>query len=604
MAMADVRLADYVASFVADMGVGEVFGVVGAGAMYLNDAFGNQPGLDFIATQHEQGASMAAEGYARVSGGIGVAQVTTGPGGTNALTGVCGAWIDSIPMLVISGQITINNTIGSSGLRQFGVQELDTIAIVSPVTKYAVCVLEPDQIRYHLEKAVHYAGSGRPGPVWIDIPLDVQNATIDPLALGGYTPENPSRAPGEDYLEKRVDEVIALLAGAERPVLYCGYGIRLADAVEGFRELVEKLGVPVISSWNASDLLATDHDCYVGRCGILGDRAGNFTVQNSDLIIVIGSRMSLPQTGYNFSTFARQAKLVVVDIDEKETVKPSLRTDLGVVADAGAFMDTLSTRLGNWKRTSEIDSWLACCADQKRRYPVLLDEYRDNTEGVNSYFFVDELAGRLDSEAVIVTDMGTAFTCTMQTFATKRGQRLFTSSGLAAMGYGLPAAIGACYGGGGKRIICIAGDGGLQMSVMEMQTLRQYDLPVTLFVLDNNGYMSIRWTQQKHFGRDVGSGPNSGQSCPDFVKVAEAYGLPAMRIGNQRDLAAGLDRALSAKGPLVCVIDMPEMQELIPRVQTGQRADGTLIAKPLEDMYPFLDRDEFRANMIVDTLDE
>ena len=597
--MANVRLADYVASFVVDIGVGEVFGVVGAGAMYLNDAFGNQPGLDFIATQHEQGASMAAEGYARVNGNIGVAQVTTGPGGTNALTGVCGAWIDSIPMMVISGQITINNMIGTSGLRQFGVQELDTIAIVSPVTKYAVCVMEPDQIRYHLEKAVYLAKSGRPGPVWIDIPLDVQNAQIDPDALGGYTPERPTRNPGEDYLEKKVDQVAAMLKSAERPVLYCGYGVHLAGAVDGFRKLAEKLGVPVISSWNASDLLATDHECYIGRCGILGDRAGNFTVQNADLILVIGTRMSLPQTGYNFSMFAREAKLVVVDIDEKEIVKPSLRTDLGVVADAGAFIDLLSTKLGNGRTPLAAEKWLVACHDLKRRYPVVLDEYRENAEGVNSYVFIDELADRLNNEAIVVTDMGTAFTCTMQAFATKQGQRLFTSSGLAAMGYGLPAAIGACYGGGGNRVICLAGDGGLQMSVMELQTLRQYDLPVTLFVLDNNGYMSIRWTQQKHFGRDVGAGPDSGQSCPDFVKVAEAYGLAAMRISDQKELAAGLDAALAAKGPLVCVIDMPEMQELIPRVSTDQRPDGTLVAKPLEDMYPFLDRDEFRKNMFV-----
>jgi len=593
--MSTVRLADYVATFVAESGVKDVFTVVGAGAMFLNDAFGNHPDLNYIAMQHEQGVSMAAEGHARITGNIGVAQVTTGPGGTNALTGVCGAWIDSIPMLVISGQITINNMIGDTGLRQFGVQELDTISIVSPVTKYAVTVTEPEQIRYHLEKAVHYACSGRPGPVWIDIPLDVQNAQIDPEGLGGYAPEKPTRVPGPDYLDRQVDKVVDLLKAAKRPVLYCGYGVHLAGAAQSFRKMAEQLGVPVISSWNASDLLATDHENYVGRCGILGDRAGNFTVQNADLIITIGTRMSLPQTGYNFSMFARDAKLVVVDIDEKEIMKPSLRTDLGIVADAGEFIGKFADQA---LTSNECASWMEACRDWKARYPVVADDYHGADSGVNSYVFVEELSKQLDEEAVVVTDMGTAFTCTMQTFSAKAGQRLFTSSGLAAMGFGLPAAIGACFAAG-RRVVCIAGDGGLQMSVMELQTLVQYQLPLTLIVLDNNGYMSIRWTQQKHFGRDVGSGPDSGQSCPDFVKVAEAYGLSTSRISQQDDLASGLENALGRDGPHVCVIDMPEMQELIPRVSTDQRPDGSLVAKPLEDMYPFLDRDEFRANMFI-----
>lgn len=593
--MSTMRLADYVASFVADLGVREVFTVVGAGAMFLNDAFGNHPGLKFIATQHEQGASMAAEGYARITGNIGVAQVTTGPGGTNALTGVCGAWIDSIPLLVISGQITINNMIGSSGLRQFGVQELDTISIVSPVTKYAVTVTEPDQIRYHLEKAIHYAKTGRPGPVWLDIPLDVQNAQIAPEKLGGYTPEKETRVPGPDYLEAQVNKAAEMLRGAKRPVLYCGYGIHLAGAAGAFREMADKLGVPVISSWNASDLLETGHDNYIGRCGILGDRAGNFAVQNADLILTIGTRMSLPQTGYNFSMFAREAKLIVVDIDEKEIMKPSLRTDLGIVADAGAFIELFAERA---RPSNECGEWLEACRDWKRRYPVVLEEYKDATDGVNSYVFIEKLSETLQEEAIVVTDMGTAFTCTMQTFATKPGQRLFTSSGLAAMGFGLPAAIGACFAAD-RRVVCLAGDGGLQMSVMELQTLVQYELPITLFVLDNNGYMSIRWTQQKHFGRDVGAGPSSGQSCPDFVKVAEAYGLSTSRISDASNLAEGLKSAIETEGPHVCVIDMPEMQELIPRVSTDQRPDGSLIAKPLEDMYPFLDRVEFRSNMFI-----
>ena len=561
--------------------------------MVLNDAFGTRPDIDYICTQHEQGAAMAAEGYARICGKPGVVLVTTGPGGSNALTGICGAWVDSIPMLVISGQVTCNNMIGDSGLRQFGVQEADVLGMVDPITKYAVCVSDPDDIRYHLEKAAWLAQSGRPGPVWVEIPVDVQGATINPDILKGFTP--PDEEADKADLESKVGECLEMIAAAERPVLYSGYGIHLSGAEESFQALVDATGFPVVSSWNATDLLPSDHESFIGHCGILGDRAGNFTVQNADLLIIIGSRMSIPQTGYNFDLFAREAKIIMVDIDETEMHKPSFNVELPIVADAGIFIQALLKRLDGEKRPD----WLATCADWKARYPVVTDEHRNIPDKINSFHFIDALSDRLGEGAIITTDMGASFTCTMQAFRPKSGQRLFTSSGLASMGFGLPGAIGACFANNKERVNLIAGDGGLQMSIMELQTIVHHNLPITIFVLENNGYLSIRMTQNGHYNQLVGSDPDSGYSCPDFVKLAEAYGIPSMRIGNSDELAAGLDQAMAANGPLLCEISIPEDQSLGPRVTTRKLEDGSFIGKPLEDMNPFLDRDEFRANMIV-----
>jgi len=429
--------------------------------------------------------------------------------------------------------------------------------------------------------------------VWVEIPVDVQGAIIDSDTLKGFTP--PGGDNDEADLESLVAEALSLVTAAERPVLYPGNGIHLAGAEDDFRRLVDATGFPVVSSWNATDLLAADHGAFIGHCGILGDRAGNFTVQNADLLIVIGSRMSIPQTGYNFGLFARHAKIVMVDVDGTEMRKPSFSVDLPVVSDAGDFIRALLAKLDGEKRPG----WLATCSAWKARYPVVTDEQRNIPDKVNSFHFIDELSARLPEGAIVTTDMGTSFTGTMQSFKPKQGQRLFTSSGLAAMGFGLPGAIGACFANNKQRVHLIAGDGGLQMSVMELQTVVHHNLPITIFLLENNGYLSIRMTQMGHYGHLVGADPESGYSCPDFVKVAEAYGIPAMRIGNVRELRRGLDKALAAAGPLLCEISMPADQGLGARVTTRKMEDGSMVAKPLEDMYPFLDRDEFRANMIV-----
>jgi acetolactate synthase-1/2/3 large subunit len=399
--------------------------------------------------------------------------------------------------------------------------------------------------------------------------------------------------------KSQIRECIRLLKKASRPVLICGYGIRLAKAEKEFRQLAEKLRIPVVASWTASDLLYFEHELFIGRSGIMGDRASNFTVQNSDFLLIIGSRMSIPQVGYNYTTFAREAKKIMVDIDEVELRKPSLKPDLPIRADASEFIRALAAGLEETKTRINVSLWLKKCRGWKKKYPVVLPEYGRLKDKVNSFYFIDVLSRKLGSDAIVVTDMGTSFTCTMQTFKVKEGQRLFTSSGHASMGFGLPGAIGTCFGSNRKKVICVSGDGGLQMNIQELQTLIYYQLPIILFVLNNGGYLTIKLMQQNHFGRYVGSEASSGLSCPDILKVARAYGIKAARISNNRQLHSRIDSILKEKGPFICEIMMPEDQPLIPRVSSLKKPDGTIVSKPLEDLYPFLDRKEFFKNMIV-----
>lgn len=592
-----MKVSDYIFSELATIGIKDVFTVSGGAAMHLLDSLGTNKEIGYISTHHEQAAAMAAEGNARITGKPGVALVTSGPGGTNAITGVCGAWIDSIPTVFISGQVTSNTLIEGTGLRQFGIQESDIVSMVKSVTKYAVTIKDPNRVKYHLQKAIHLATTGRPGPVWLDIPLDIQSKMITPDECPAFEPE-AQEALLIESLKKQVGKCIELLKNSKRPVLISGYGIRLSRGEKEFLQLVEKLRIPVISSWTSSDLIPSSHELSIGRSGIFGDRGGNFTVQNSDLVLSIGSRLSVPQVGYNFPLFARAAKKIVVDIDSAELKKSSLKPDLPVQADAKEFMLELLGQLKDVKPL-EISSWLQRCQDWKVKYPVVLPEYKECKDVVNSFYFVQLLSEKLDEKAVIVTDMGTSFTCTMQTFKIKLGQRLFTSSGHASMGFGLPGAIGACIGNNRKETICISGDGGLQMNIQELQTIVHYNLPVKLFVLNNNGYLTIKATQQNHFGRFVGAEQSSGVTCPDIIKIATAYGLPNTRIANTEELNLKIDSVLQAPGPMVCEIIMEENQPLIPRVSSLKKPDGSIISKPIEDLYPFLRREEFLENMIV-----
>lgn len=594
-----MRLSDYIFSFIAELGVKEVFAVSGGAAMHLVDSLGRNENLRYIATHHEQAAAMAAEGYARISGKPGVALVTSGPGGTNTVTGVYGAWIDSIPTIFISGQVTSDTLIGDTGLRQFGIQEANITELVRPITKYAVTVTDASQIKYHLQKALHIATTGRPGPVWLDIPLDIQSKLVNPGALESFIPPAIEVSDIKTPLKHQVSECIEMIKRAKRPVFITGYGIRLAKGEAEFLKLAQKLNVPIVSSWTSSDLIPTSYPLYVGRSGIMGDRAGNFAVQNSDLLLIVGSRMSIPQVGYNYKTFAREAKRIMVDIDEKELNKPSVRPDLPIKADAREFMVEMLSQLDEREAVSDIREWINRCQHWKTKYPVVLPEYKEIKDGVNSFYFIDVLSEKLGSDAVVVTDMGTSFTCTMQTFKVKAGQRLFTSSGHASMGFGLPGAIGACFANDKKKTICISGDGGLQMNIQELQTMVHYKLPIILFVLNNGGYLTIKLMQQNHFGRYVGSDPSSGVSCPDIIKVGTAYGIRTERISNNNELHARIDDVLAEPGPFICEIMMPEDQQLIPRVSSLKKPDGTITAKPLEDLYPFLSREEFTENMIV-----
>lgn len=598
-----MKVSDYIFSFIADLGIKEIFAVCGGNAMHLVDSAGKNENLKYIAMHHEQAASMAAEGYANISGKPGAVLVTSGPGVTNTLTGVSGAWINSTPIIFVSGQVTSDTLIGSSGLRQFGVQESNTVDLVKSITKYAVTVIDPKKIKYHMLKAAFMATSGRPGPVWIDVPLDVQSAIVNIDELEPFMPEETIKSEYKTMLKKRVTESIKLLLKSKRPVLISGYGIRIAKAEKEYFEIVEKLGIPVVSSWTTSDLIPTNYKNYIGRSGIMGDRGGNFTVQNSDLLLIIGSRMSIPQVGYNYKTFAREAKKIMVDIDEKELKKPSLIPDIPVNADAKDYIIELLRQLEEKSIVIKVPEWLEKCRQWKRKYPVLLPEYSRNKNGVNSFYFINLLSEKLTNDAVVITDMGTSFTCTMQTFKIKVGQRLYTSSGHASMGFGLPGAIGACYANNLKKTICISGEGGLQMNLQELQTVAHNKLPIILFVLNNGGYLTIKLMQQNHFGRYTGSEASSGLSFPDIIKIAKVHGIKAIRISSQNKLNEKLDNVLSEPGPFVCEIIMPENQPLIPRSSSLKKPDGSIISKPLEDLYPFLNRQEFMDNMIIEPVE-
>lgn len=597
-----VKVSEYVASFLADFGVRHVFMVTGGGAMHLNDAFGRETRIKYICNHHEQACAMAAEGYARVTGKVGVLNVTTGPGSINALNGVFGAWTDSIPLLVISGQVKLETCMASyqlSGLRQLGDQEADIIPMVQGITKYAVMVKDPQTIRFHLEKALYLAKSGRPGPCWIDIPIDVQAAKIDPSTLPGFTPVEGVFPDRSDLLTTQCREVAERLMAASRPVMMVGSGIRLSGAVEKFERVIAKLRIPVTTAWTAHDLIPTDHELFCGRPGTVGDRPGNFTVQNSDLLIVIGSRLNIRQVSYNWKAFARHAYKVQVDVDEAELSKPTVRPDLAISCDAAAFLEELDRQLDRLLYdSSRHAAWLAWCRERVARYPVVLPRHREFNGGINPYHFLDQLCRALEPDDVIVCGNGAACVVTFQVVHIKRGQRLFCNSGSASMGYDLPAAIGAAVAHEGKRVICLAGDGSIQMNIQELQTLVHHQFPIKIFVLNNNGYLSIRQSQKNFFNFLVGESDVSGVSFPDMVQIGQAYGIPSLQVAGP-DFLPTVKRALAAPGPQLCQVTLDPNQQFEPKLSSKSLPDGRIVSAPLEDLYPFLDRDELLENLLV-----
>jgi acetolactate synthase I/II/III large subunit len=604
-----VKLSDYVVEFVADLGVKHVFMLTGGGAMHLNDSVGGCAHIEYVCNLHEQAAAMAAETYGKVTGDVGVCMVTTGPGGTNAVTGVAGAWLDSTPALFISGQVKRADLKGESGVRQVGVQEVDIVSIVSPVTKYAVTVLEPSEIRYHLEKAVHLARHGRPGPVWIDIPLDVQGASIDPDRIVGFDPAEFDRSAtsGADTAPTLVDQVaetIRLLNQAERPVLLVGNGVRLGRAERRLHEAVQALGIPALSTWLAHDLLEEAHPLYVGRPGPVAPRGANFALQNSDFMLAVGARLDLVVTGYAPGNFARAARKVMVDVDPAELRKMGDTIHVPILADACLFLGEL-LRQGESIQLRDRTEWLTRCLDWKTKYPVVLDEYRNLPDRVSTYVLADALSDVTKADDLIVSgSSGAGIEVFLLAYRVRAGQRVMLTTALGAMGYGLPASIGACLAGGRRRTVLVDGDGGLQLNIQELETIRRLALPIKIFVLSNEGYASIRTSQQRYFGRLTGADVSSGVTLPPLQKVVEAYGLTYSRIENQHDLAAQVERVLDFPGPIVCEVMTPVDEPRAPSLSSMRRPDGSMVSKPLEDLWPFLDRDEFLSNMIVPALPE
>lgn len=609
-----MKLSTYVSNFIADLGIRHVFGVVGGGAMYLNDAFGNHDKLKFIATHHEQAASFAADAYARVNG-IACCLATTGPGGSNCITGVMASWIDSIPVVYISGQVPTHNMIGNSGVRQMGVQEGDIVGLVKPITKWAGTVTDAKTIRWKLEMAVHLATIGRKGPVLIDIPLDIQSKQVEPSELVGF---NGYRSePHQPPVVRYIPDCLTMLRAAKRPVLIVGNGIRLAGAVDELRALADELGIPIVSSWLGSDMIA-DHPNHIGHCGLFGDRASNFVVQNADMLLVIGCRLSVPQIGYNFKAFASKAKIVMVDIDEREIRKPSLNVEYGIVADAKAFIVELTRSLQSspysdfeygWLCGQYADNpdlvvnrilpWLGCCKHWRSYYPIILPEYANEPNGINSFYFVSMLSDKLPDDAIVVLGTGTAFTCVYQTAKMKRGQRWISNAGHSAMGWALPAAIGAAFATG-KKIICIVGDGDLQFNVQELATIARHRLPVTIFVINNGGYRTITAMQDNHFARRVGSDFESGVGFPNLFRLAQAYWIDYLKPSSIRMLQDHIGNYVQ-KGdrPEIIEIMMPRTQQLIPRVASRKLPDGSVASTDISDMSPHLPREEYEAVMKV-----
>ncbi len=596
-----VRLADYVAKFVADQGVKCVFLVPGGGSMYLVDAFGSRPDLTYVANHHEQASSIAAEAYSRIDGRLGVALVTTGPGGTNAVTGCAGAWIESVPLLIVSGQVKRADLKGESGVRQMGPQEVDIVSIVRSITKYAATVLDPADIRLHLERSVFEAVTGRRGPCWIDIPLDVQNSMIDPDALRGYEPPAKERSLAEKL---RVDSAraIEMIAKADRPIIVAGHGIRLAEATRQFKEFYETLGIPVATTWNATDLIASDHPLGVGKPGVVALRAPNFAVQNADLVVAIGARLDNVVTAHNPAKFGRHAQKIMIDVDPAELGKfrDVESFALLVEADAKEFLEA-AIPLAKASPRRDRGAWLARCADWKRRYPVNDGAAFPKKGPIGHFHLTQTLSDELPSDMLIVTGssgLGIEFFYTG--FQNKEGQRVFLTSGLGAMGYGLPAMIGAFMASDRRPFVGVESDGSLMMNLQEMQTIASLRLPLRLFVIDNNGYASIRNTQRNYFsGRYVGSGPSSKLEIPDLVEIAKAFGWSAFRIEDAADLREGVQRALAHEGPLLVDVRVIADEALFPKSAALPQADGSMRSMPLEDMSPLLPRDEFRANMIV-----
>ncbi len=600
-----IKVSDYIANFFVEYGMTQVFCVVGGGAMHLNDSFGHREDMNVLYNHHEQASAIAAEAYARINNKPAVLCVTSGPGAINALNGVVGAYQDSIPMIVVSGQTKSTMTVKSSGLnlRTLGNQEFDIVSALDNMTKYAEMIMDPKHIRCALEKAYHFAVSGRPGPCWLDIPLDIQGAYIESDELEGYASIDEQKEKSD--LSNVIPQVLSMLEKAERPVLYAGNGIRLSGAVDLLYQLAEKLQVPVVTCWDSIDLIANDSDYYCGRGGTMGDRAGNFAVQNSDLLLCVGSRLNIYQVGYNVKTWARAAKTVVVDIDSEELKKPTVRVDVPVCADAKEFMTKLLMGSVDVMATDRT-GWLCQCQQWKKKYPVVTEQQKKAEGLVNVYAFMDVLSHNLPAKAVTVVTNGSASVVGSQSYYVKENDRFIMNCGLSSMGYGLPAAIGACIGNNKQSVVCVEGDGSVMMNLQELQTMSTNNLPIKLFIINNGGYHQIRQTQNNIFHNGlIGVGPESGDlGFPDFEKLSMAFGIDYLKIADNNQLEESIKKILSNDKPSLCEVVVTTEQKFEPKSATKRLPDGKLVSPPLEDMAPFLSREELVENMYIPLMPE
>jgi acetolactate synthase I/II/III large subunit len=602
-----MKLSQYVIQFLADQGVKHSFLVVGGGAMHLNEALGRSTIIP-ICNLHEQASAIGAENYSKATNHLGFALLTTGPGGTNAITGLAGAWLDSTPTFFVSGQVKRADRMfhpdGSPmGVRQVGVQEVDIIAVVTPLTKYAVTILEPNDIRYHMEKALYLAVHGRPGPVWIDIPLDVQASPIDETTLRGFDPSELG-TPADPHIAEAVSAAIDALNKSERPMLLIGNGIRLSRAEAELEQLLRALDIPAEVTWLAIDLMSDDDPLYVGRPGTIAQRGANFAIQNCDYLLSIGARQDRVVTGFSPAGFAREAYKVMVDIDPAELAKMGDVIHTPVCCDAGDFMREMLAQQHKIIRKPRAE-WKRRCADWRTRYPLVLPEHK--TPGrVSVYNFAEVMSGVLkEGDYIVSGSSGTGIELFLLAFRVKKHQRIFHTTALGSMGFGIPAAIGACLGGGNRPTIVVDGDGGFQFNIQELETVKRLNLPVKFFILNNEGYGSIRASQKVFFGETIiGCDKATGQTMPDLRKVAEAYGIRTDVITSQDNLAAEIRRVLDTPGPVVCDVHIVLDETRQPRLSSTQRPDGSFVSKPLEDLWPFLSREEFSENMIIAELPE
>ena len=602
----NIRLADYVADFLVAHGVTDAFSVVGGGAMHLNDALGHKEGLKVTYNHHEQACAIAAEAYARLDNKIAAVCVTTGPGGTNALTGVVGGWLDSIPMCIISGQVRYDTTaryalqFTETPLRAMGDQEYDIVKSVEHMTKYATMIEDPKQIRYALEKGWHLATTGRPGPVWIDIPVNYQGCCIETDDLEGYDPTEDDAMLPPEVDDEIIKTVIDKIRNAKRPVFHAGYGIRLSGGYEKFRLVAEKLNIPIVTYWNAVDLIEDDNHLYCGRAGNMGDRPGNWAIQNADLILAVGTRISIRQVGYNWKTWARAAEVIMVDIDKAELKKPTLHVEMPIWADAKDFLTKLDDAITD--KVFSGDEWIDTCNSWKVNYPVVQPrQWEENGKTANVYAFIDYLSSRLPENSLTAVSNGACCVVGNQTYHIKKGSRMANNSAIASMGYGLPAAIGTCIGGNKKDTICLEGDGSIMMNLQELQTILTNKLPIKIFLINNCGYHSIRITQTNLFNKHfVGIGEESGDlSFPEFKKIAEAFGYKYLCANSNSSMKTAVDTALTINGPVFVEIFTDTNQVWEPKSATKRLEDGSLVSPPLEDLAPFLSKDELEKIMII-----